>query len=268
MKDYLRSLVHGAPDPLGARNRIREYLQVRILEVLQQEGAMLSLAFHGGTALRLLFRIPRYSEDLDFTLERPERGYAFRKYLEAIQKTFTAEGYSVSLKINDRRVVHSAFVRFPGLLYECGLSAHPGEVLAVKIEVDTRPPAGVGLEVTLVRRWVTLRLQHHDRASLLSGKIHALLQRRYLKGRDVYDLIWFLSDPEWPPPNFVHLNHALHQTGWQGPRIDEGNWREILWQHLSRRSWHRVVEDVRPFLERASEASLLTLEHLKMLLRR
>jgi hypothetical protein len=59
----------------------------------------------------------------------------------------------------------------------------------VKIEVDTPPPAGAGLETTLIRRHVTLRLQHHDRASLLAGKLPALFQRRYVKGRDLYDLL-------------------------------------------------------------------------------
>ncbi len=266
MKDYLADLIRHTPSPWQARNVVREYLQARILEVLQQEGAMLALAFHGGTALRFLYHIPRYSEDLDFAREREEAPYDFRGYLRAVQRTLGAEGYEISLKVNDRKVVHSAFVRFRGLLHELRLSPHPDEVLAVKVEVDTRPPAGAGLEVTLVRRHVTLRLQHHDKPSLLAGKLHAILQRPYLKGRDVYDLLWFLSDPTWPPPNFVMLNNALHQTGWQGPQVTEANWREVVWQRLAALPWDRVVDDVRPFLEREADVTLLTKENLARVL--
>jgi len=68
-----------------------------------------------------------------------------------------AEGYTVELKVNDQKVVHSAFVRFRGLLYELGLSPHRDQVLAVKIEVDTNPPAGAVLMTTVVRRHVTLQ---------------------------------------------------------------------------------------------------------------
>lgn len=268
MKDYLTELVREMPSGWQARNRVREYLQTRILEVLQREGAMRPLAFHGDTALRLLFQAPRYSEDLDFTLERPEAGYDLRRYLRAIQRALAAEGYEITLKVNDRKVVHNAFVRFRGLLHQLRLSAHSDEVLAVKVEVDTQPPAGAGLEITLVRRYVTLRLQHHDKPTLLAGKLHALLQRRYLKGRDVYDLIWFLSDPTWPPPNFTLLNNALRQTGWSGPDVGEANWRDVVWQRLSRASWRRVVEDVRPFLEREADVALLTRENLERVLKR
>ncbi len=72
MKDYLVELIRPIPSPWQARNVVREYLQARILQVLQREGAVLALAFHGGTALRFLYHIPRYSEDLDFAREREE----------------------------------------------------------------------------------------------------------------------------------------------------------------------------------------------------
>jgi len=157
---------------------------------------MVLLAFHGGTALRFLYAIPRYSEDLDFALERPGTSYDFRAYLRAIQAEFEMEGYQVGIKLNDRKTVNSAIVRFNNLLYEFGLSAQRDEELAVKIEVDTNPPTGAWLETTLVRRHVTLCLQHHDRAPLLAGKLHALFRRRYVKGRDLYDLMWYLSDPD------------------------------------------------------------------------
>jgi hypothetical protein len=225
MKEYLAELVRDSPSPIQARNLTREYVQARLLECLQRAGAMVPLAFHGGTALRFLYAIPRYSEDLDFALEQAPEEYDLRAYLRAIRTQLEAEGYTVELRVNDRRVVHSAFVRLPGLLYELGLSPHRTEVLAVKIEVDTNPPAGAVLATTIVRRYVTLQIQHHDRASLLAGKLHAILQRSYLKGRDIYDLLWYLGDPAWPAPNLVLLNNALRQTGWSGGLLTEDTWR-------------------------------------------
>ena len=76
-------------------------------------------------------------------------------------------------------------------MHELGLSPRTSEVISVEIEVDTAPPAGAVLATTVVRRHVTLHLQHHDRASLLAGKLHAVLQRPYAKGRDFYDLFWY-----------------------------------------------------------------------------
>lgn len=266
MKEYLATLVRASRDPSHGRNLAREYLQARILGGLQRAGAMIPLAFQGGTCLRFLYFIPRYSEDLDFALERPEAQYDLRGYLRAIRSELAAEGYVVELRLNDRRVVHSAFVRFAGLLHELDLSPHRDEVLAVRVEVDTRPPAGAELATTLTRRYLTLRLQHHDPASLLAGKLHAVLQRPFLKGRDVYDLLWYLSDPQWPAPNFLFLNNALRQTGWTGADLDELSWRQVVHDRLEAVRWGRVLADVRPFLEPGAEAALLTRENLLRLL--
>ena len=243
MKDYLAQLVQSAPTPAHGRDVAREYLQARILGALQRVGAMIPLAFHGGTALRFLFSSPRFSEDLDFALERSRDRYDLRVYLRAIRAELAAEGYEVILKVSDRKTGHSAFVRFAGLPYELGLSPHRDAVLAIKIEVDTNPPAGAGL-------------------TLFAGKLHALLQRPYTKGRDLYDLLWYLSDPSWPLPNLVLLNNALQQTGWTGPFLTADNWRSILADHLQRIDWDRVVEDVRPLLEPGANADLLTLDNV------
>lgn len=266
MKDHLRRLVQAGSSPIQQRNLIREYLQARILAVLQRRGAMIPLAFHGGTALRFLYAIPRYSEDLDFALERPDVGYDFRGYLTAIRDELGLEGYAVTVRVSDDKTVHSAFVRFPGLLYEMGVSPHADEVIAVKLEVDTRPPAGAGLTTSLVRRHVLLNLQHHDPASLLAGKLHALLQRPYAKGRDIYDLFWYFSDRTWPPPNFLLLNNALTQTGWDGPELTEQSWRGLVRARLADFNWPKIVADVSPFVETEAELRLLTLSNLSSLL--
>ena len=266
MKEYLSELVRSSATPALGHNVAREYLQARILGALQRAGAMVPLAFHGGTALRFLYASPRYSEGLAFTLEQAEPQYDLRAYLQMIHRGLTAEGYILDIKVNDRRVLHSAFVRFRELLYDLGLSPHRDQVLAVKIEVDTHPPSGAGLATTVIRRYVTLQLQHHDRASLLAGKLHAVLQRSYLKGRDVYDLLWYLSDPDWPLPNLAMLNNALRQTGWKGERLAQDNWRAAVRGRLKGASWDQVVADVRPFLDLTADPGLLTLDNLMRVL--
>lgn len=265
MKDHLLQLVR-AVDPIQGRNVAREYLQARILGVLQRAGAMVPLAFQGGTSLRFLFALPRYSEDLDFTLEGDLKYYDFRGFLETIRTELSVEGYEIGLEVKDQRTVHSAFVRFKGVLYDLGLSPYRDEVFAVKIDVDTNPPAGAVLATSLVRRHQTLRLQHHDRASLLAGKLHAILQRPYTKGRDLYDLIWYLSDREWPTPNLTLLNTALQQSNWIAEMLTERNWRKVVRGRLQALDWDRALADVRPFLEREEDVELLTIENALQLL--
>jgi len=270
VKERLKDLIQGSSGPNEARNRVREHLQAEILGSLQRSGAMVPLAFQGGTALRFLYAIRRYSEDLDFSLERPEErpqsGYDFRRYLRTVQSDLSREGYVVEIRVSDRKVVHNAFVKLPGLLAELGLSPHRNEVLSIKIEVDTRPPAGAVLMTTLVRRHLTLRLQHYDPASLLAGKLHAVLQRPYPKGRDVYDLVWYLSDPSWPPPNLILLNNALAQTGWSRSALTLSDWRGAVRERLEGLDWTRIVSDVRPFLEAPADVDLLTAESLDLVL--
>lgn len=267
MKEYLATLIRPIPNPNEARNLAREYLQALILQSLQRTGAMTALAFHGGTTLRFLFALPRFSEDLDFALEGNSSNYDFRAYLQSIRKDLEAQGYATTLIVNDGKTVHSAFVRFSNLLFELSLSPHRDEMLAVKLEVDINPPAGAQLATSLVRRHVLLNLQHHDQASLLAGKLHAILQRPYLKGRDLYDLMWYLSDREWPAPNLDLLNNALKQTGWGGETLSLYNWRETVRGKIESTPWEQALDDVRPFIASQDELGLLTKENLLNLLK-
>ena len=256
---YLHQLCATADTPLMAQHFVREYLQARILQSLQRSGAMQSIAFHGGTALRFIYNLPRYSEDLDFTLEQAIETYDFREYLRQIERNFLAEAYVLDFKISDKRTVHKAFVRFRGLLYELGLSGHQTEVLAVKLEIDTNPPQGAGLAITSLDHHIPLNIQHHDRASIFAGKLHAVLQCSYLKGRDIFDLWWYLSQPEWPEPNFVLLNHALDQSDRRGPALGQKNWRDLIGQRLEPLDWQEdVLQDIRPFILSTDWESQLT----------
>lgn len=266
MKEYLRKLIKEQPNMFLGRSVAREYLQARMLQSLQDKGAFLNIAFLGGTSLRFLFFLPRYSEDLDFSV-LSSKDIHFENLLNNIRIDFEAENYSIILKTGNKKPVLSAFIKFPSLLYELGLSPHKDEILSIKLDIDTNPPKGEKTKTTLVRKYVMVNLLHYNKESLFSGKLHAILTRKYTKGRDLFDLVWMLSNPSWPAPNFVLLNNALSQTNWKGPEINSENWKNIIAAHIKNISWERVIEDVSPFLEREEDGNLLTLENCISLLK-
>lgn len=267
MKPYLQSQLNGVTDLTIGLPIVREYLQARILEGLQQAGAFFCLSFHGGTSLRFLYHIPRYSEDLDFALESQPERYDFTSYLTTIQKRLTAENYVVEVRAKkEQTAVNKAFIRFPGLLYEMGLSPHKTQVIAIKLEVDTHPPSGALSETTLLQRHVALHLRHHDPASLLAGKLQAVLNRIYTKGRDWYDLWWYLSQPDWPSPNFDYLNSGLRQVESSLPTLTEANWKPILRARAEALNWKDVLNDAASFIIDLDKQSDFNKERLLQLL--
>ena len=268
MKSLLLDLLADEPDAVQGRNTAREYLQARILLALQDHGAFADWAFLGGTALRFLYRLPRYSEDLDFSLITAGRDSRFASLVRSVRNDLAAEGYEVEMQSRARSAVAIGMVKFRGLLHEARLSPHASEVLAIRVEIDTNPPAGADCVTTVVRRFGMLNLLHHDRASLFAGKLHAVLMRGYTKGRDLYDLAWYLSDPEWPAPNLRLLDSALRQTGWDGPPATPATWRELIADKLEAIDWNVARADVSPFLERRQDTALVDRDVLLSLLSR
>lgn len=269
MKEELREIVRRQAAPGSPINLGREYLQARILLALQEAGAMIPLAFQGGTALRFLFGLPRFSEDLDFALERPERAAFDVVHAAArVRVRLAREGYEVGVKIRSKPPVQGVLVSFPGLLHELRLSPHRTQSFHVRIEVDTNPPSGAGLASTIVRRHALLNIQHHDQPSLLAGKLHAVLQRSWVKGRDLFDLFWYLSDPTWPEPNLVLLNNALKQTQYEEPELDASNWRSAVRERVAAIDWNAAQRDVEPFLEPGPATELFGRESLLQVLSR
>ena len=272
MKEHIRDLIGQAKNDSEASLLVREYLQARILEALQRAGAFEHWAFLGGTALRFLYRLPRFSEDLDFSRTPPvQAGQSlhpeFEGYVAKVRRAFESEAYDVDVRSRPDPVVQSAFIGFPGLLYELGLSSQTGQKITIKIEIDSNPPAHASTETSLVRRHVLLNLLHYDKSSLLAGKLHALIHRSHVKGRDVYDLVWYLSDPSWPEPNLPLLQASLAQTGMELTDQQISDWRSLVADRVAAMEWDRVVADVRPFLERAEDVGMLTRENVLGLLR-
>lgn len=244
-------------------NRLREYLQNYILFLMQKVGMSGSLYFVGGTALRFLYRIGRYSEDLDFSVGDwiPAKLPDLMKRMESqLEKA----GYSCTLKTKEARAVQKIVIGFSDLLYESGLSHRKNQKLNIHIEIDLNPPQGWRGTKTIVDLYQTVVIQHYDLSSLFAGKMHALLTRRYTKGRDVYDLFWYRTKQKQLTPNFPMLNNALQQTHPGYAEITEGNWLNHLKEKMGLLDWKTVESDVLPFLE--FQDSLLSFNQENLLL--
>jgi hypothetical protein len=154
---------------------------------------------------------------------------------------------------------------FKALAAELSLAARE---LRVKIEINTDPPRRAVTMVSVTTRHRALRIPHHDPATLFAGKLHAVLMRHDTKGRDLYDLMWYLGRPQWPDPNLDFLNDALKRSGWKKGALNSSSWLAAVQGRLEAMDWERVRADVAPFLETPEEASLLTEDVFQDLLER
>lgn len=230
-------------------NYLREYLQHLILREMFELNWLSELVFHGGTALRIIHDLNRFSEDLDFHLGYEDKEYSITEKLSNLQKKLSLNGYKLEISSSSEGNVKNPTIKFAGgLLKEAGISPHENQKLNIKLEIDTNPPKGFTTDTTLINEYFPLALNHHDRASFIAGKCHAILQREWTKGRDFFDLLFYLNKWEGIEPNFDYLNNALEQTGFAGTRITRGNWRETLLEKVKEVSWSLVEDDVKPFL--------------------
>ena len=264
MRSEALEVARAHAEPGERLNVLREYLQAQILRSLHESEAFTCLSFVGGTALRFVFGIRRFSEDLDFSVEEPER-YTPRPWLARLDRSLRLAGYDATVSWNDRKTVNTAWVRFGGLLHDLDLAAQPLQKLAVKLEIDTRPPAGAVTERVVIRRHTMVALQHHDLPSLMAGKLHAIVTRPRTKGRDWYDLLWYLSRVPPVSPNRALLGNALAQTGTADPHTA---WDRLLRDAIDAADLAAARRDVAPFLEHPDEAAWITTEHLRSLLDR
>jgi predicted nucleotidyltransferase component of viral defense system len=265
VKEQALTVARVAADRGQAINTLREYLQTLVLRSFHESEAFRSLAFVGGTALRFLHGLPRFSEDLDFSLVSPD-GYAGQAWMAKVKRDLALAGFTPEVTWNERKTVHTGWVRLRGLLHDAGLSPLADEKLAIKVEVDTRPPGGGRCDRQIVTRHLSFLLQYYDPPSLMAGKVHALLARRYAKGRDWYDLVWYLSKRPPVTPNLTLLQNALDQTQGAG-RVDAQHWREAVRDRLAAMDMKVLLADVGPFLERSVDATMITRENLLGLLR-
>lgn len=237
------------------QNVLREYLQNYLLVLMQKTKMNESLCFVGGTALRFLYRIRRFSEDMDFSAGKGWKAADLSLFMKKIDRELVRAGYTFSIRIKEEKMVQRAMIRFSGLLYELGLSRRREQKFSIHIEVDLNPPQGGQEEMTIINIHHSVLIRHHDLSSAFAGKLAAVLLRPYTKGRDVFDLFWFRSRWKELEPNFILLNSAIVQQEVSLGQIQEDNWLDVVRSKIERLNWTSVVDDVRPFLE--SEDDLL-----------
>jgi predicted nucleotidyltransferase component of viral defense system len=247
-------------------NVLREYLQNYILGLVQKTGLYLDLYFVGGTALRFLFRIPRFSERMDFSAGPRWRTAGFAAAMTRIRQELNLAGYDVSLHVNDDRTVQKADLRFPGLLYDLKLVPRREQKLTVSLEVDVHPPRGWRGDRTIVNLYSPVLVQHYDLRSMFTAKIATLLTRDYVKGRDYYDLFWYLSKWKGLEPDPALLKNALAQKAHSREKISRTNWKIVIGKIVRASDWRAIEQDIRPFLERVEDILVFTKDNLLLLL--
>ncbi len=257
MKDHLLQILAPVPDKL---NVLREYLQSFILFGLQKQKFFQQCVFLGGTCLRFVADLPRFSEDLDFSLVKGRIDSA--QMAQRLQQDLVAAGYQVTVKDRLGESVIALEVAFAGVLFETGISRDPRKKMMIKIEIDTRPPRGNKATVTLVNKYFPLALKHNDLPTLLAGKINALFTRPYTKGRDCFDIFWLVSRNR-VSPNLAFLRNALRQMN---SKVSASDWKIVLADKIRQASWKQVVRDVSPFLEFPGLEEAFTPESLLSLL--
>lgn len=283
MKDIALQVARQRPS-LGL-HALREYIQNYVLWLMQKEGLNTRLFFMGGTALRFLWRIGRFSETLDFAAGPDWEPGEFTGAMRKIERGLAGAGYDVYLHLGKEKIVRRAVFRFAELLAELGLVGRREQKLSIALEIDTNPPGGATGTKTLVNVYIPVLIQHHDLPSLLAGKAAAILTREYIKGRDYFDLFWFLS--KWPElePNLPMFRNALAQkrnregAGEGAPRdggaVDganesrigqEMNWRVLLSRTVSEARWNVIETDVRAFIEDPDSLLAFTQENFLRLL--
>lgn len=245
MIDVLRTHMDTKP-PHQRVNAVREYLQWLILQALDDSGFRRNLSFTGGTCLRVVFGINRFSEDLDFSLVH-RKGFDIQVMNEALLRRLGRLGLNPeSSLVKDKNTVCSFFLRFGGLLHSLGLSALKTEKLAIKFEIDTHPPAGAVVLEFLFQDPIVFMINHFDMPSLFATKLHALLFRGYDKGRDYYDLFYFLRKKTVPALGLFQA--AVKQTH---PHLTFPNQDSIFMtvhKKLEEMDEKKILRDVGPFL--------------------
>ena len=267
MRSTAIRIVEEAGSQTIAYLKLREYLQHVILRVLFEQKDLPNLVFHGGTALRIIHELNRFSEDLDFHLKVKDEQYALTPVIERLHKNLALQGYTTSYSVVKEKTVRSCFIKFERLLFECGLSPNEDEKLSIKLEVDANPPSGWEVERKIVNTYFPYSLIHHDVPSFLSGKFHAILQRPYTKGRDFYDIIFLLSRWKDLQPNILYLQNALLQTSYTGDPINQKSWKSVISAYARSLNWGQIQDDVKPFIISRGDSDLLDLDILLDLLR-
>jgi predicted nucleotidyltransferase component of viral defense system len=242
---------------------IREITQEVVLTALGRTEFFKHALFQGGTCLRIFYGLNRFSEDMDFILKEPTREFELQPHLQAVRDELEAYGYDVEIADRSKTgvAVQKAFLKDDSLGKVLQLKyvdrSGPARKIRVRIEIDTNPPSDSGMEIKYVDFPFVSSVAVQDKPSLFAGKLHALLCRDYVKGRDWYDFLWYTSQSVGI--NNAFLRSALMQQGpWQQQDI-QVDWQWCL-AHLRERinsvDWTDARDDVRRFVKVTEYPSL------------
>ena len=256
-----RLLTYQCLTVLEQDNALKEIAQEIALQALSRAGFFKVAAFQGGTCLRILYGLERFSEDLDFTLEDPDSHFSWTPYLNMLQEEFSAYGYQLDVinKTQLDKAVRSVFLKTDSiggmLILKDSRTNRPK--IQIKLEIDTNPPKGSEYELNYLDFPLPYSVRTQDLPSLFAGKCHALLCRNYTKGRDWYDFIWYVSRKT--TINLVLLTAAIQQTGpWKEQSVlATPAWicQELI-SKINTINWSDAKKDVARFLKPRELASL------------
>ncbi len=256
-------------------NSVKEILQELALLGLSRSGFFKKAAFHGGSAMRIFFGLDRFSEDLDFCLQRPDPDYSLHNVIPPLLNELQSWGVDVEVVERSKasQAVKKAFLKTSSLGAELNLShpLHRAQKLVIKLEVDTNPPLGANCISSLCEFPLDFYVTTHDLQSMFSGKLHAILCRAYEKGRDWYDLMEYFS--RRITPNYPFLQAALAQSG---PFKSVTNFKELrkdwLVEQVDKKIGAVNVDNLRkealPFIEDESRVALWDREYFRTKLER
>lgn len=216
---------------------LREYLQCVILEILFESAFANKFSFLGGTCLRIVHGANRFSEDLDFdNFELAESD--FEAVAEIVRKGLERQGFRIEIS-NVHRGAFRCNIRFPGLLFEQGLSGHREEKILIQLDTqsqgyDYRPETFV-----LNRFGLFTRLLVTPPQLLLSQKLYTLINRPRPKGRDYYDVVFLFSKNIQPDYRFLDLKMSAGTPE---------SLRKVIFEQLERVDLDELANEVRPFL--------------------
>jgi hypothetical protein len=243
-------------------NGLREILQEVALLGLWRSKFFEKAALYGGTALRVIYGLDRFSEDMDFSLLEPSNRFDIAGYTTFLAKEIKGFGFDVRVeRINKARSspIQSAFLKADTrnqlLVIETGeeiLQAIPkGQLLKIKLEVDTDPPSGFVTETRYLLQPIPFAVRTFVLPDLFAGKMHAILCRRWksrVKGRDWYDLVWYAANH--PELHLNHLEQRMRQTGdWKSDALlTLESLKDLLVDAISRLDVDQARKEVEPFV--------------------
>jgi predicted nucleotidyltransferase component of viral defense system len=238
---------------------LREVMQEIALAGLQRGGFFDKAAFYGGTCLRIFHGLPRFSEDLDFSLLTPDRDFTLEPYFDAMRGEFAAFGFEVAITAHTKAIdsaVVSAFVKKGTSMYDVQVRGQ--RTLKIKFEVDTDPPPGFATEERLLLHPYSFYAKCYALPDLHAGKMHALLFRKWanrVKGRDWFDFEWYVRNAV--PLHLAHLEQRARQSGdWDGPTLQQADFRRLLRQRIETVDIEQARADVRPFVRDAASLEI------------